>query len=446
MRKKMITAKKGDFDPLKIIGGAVLVLLILVILIVILGKYFPGIINLRNCGLSGGRCVERGIGCAETEYQQQGFGGCSESQICCKPYEPTTGGEDIFTDKEREALVNAIILTLNKDLTPITERTQIDLKVGMNYTFHIKINDKLTKNAETMKQLGPCAVYVTDAKEKGKKYVLLKDGWDLTLPTSETGIWFGEELDECVKLAEKKYTPSLLDAYKELTLYIILFDQEVEYAFQKAKFEGPLPTGELESERASAYTNLTNMYSNTDHWLAMRAYRLNVEPVVKFSGLSGAWVAKDDITLSCTDVTCTRFGLALVKLKDDSANGYGEMINECKQANFAYTLNYIAGTSFQTTGIPLNIDIGGFRLPSQQKMGYQTASQPITVGDNKAQITIDKATKISTFYNKTKNSELFIGDTTYLCVEATLKDSSKIYALSKTPLRVDVLPPYIAAA
>ncbi|HJX06298.1 MAG TPA: hypothetical protein VJ461_06325, partial [Candidatus Nanoarchaeia archaeon] len=181
------------------------------------------------------------------------------------------------------------------------------------------------------------------------------------------------------------------------------------------------------------------------HWLAMRAYRLNVEPVVKFSGLSGAWVAKDDITLSCTDVTCTRFGLALVKLKDDSANGYGEMINECKQANFAYTLNYIAGTSLQTTGIPLNIDIGGFRLPSQQKMVYQTASKPITVVDNKAQITIDKATMISTFYNKTKNSELFIGDTTYLCVEATLKDSSKIYALSKTPLRVDVLPPYIDA-
>lgn len=38
---------------------------------------------------------------------------------------------------------------------------------------------------------------------------------------------------------------------------------------------------------------------------------------------------------------------------------------------------------------------------------------------------------------------MFVGDSTYLCVEATTKDGKTMYTLSKIPLKVDVLPPYI---
>jgi hypothetical protein len=443
MKTKMSRHKRGEFDPLKVIAGAVLILLILVILLVILGKFFPGIINLRNCPLNGGRCAERSIGCAENEFVQQGFGGCSESQVCCKPYEELPPeAQDIFTDKERDALVNAIIFTLNKDPKQIEDRALVPLKVDFAYTFHIKINDKL-KSAFTDNKLGKCAVYVTDSLEAGKRYYF-KDG---KLEPSTSDDLTDKELFNCKPGEEiaipkvttndvsSTYTPFLSDVYKGLMLNIILFDKETKEIADKTTL--------TDGDKAE----LQAMYTNTQHWLASRTYRLNVEPVVKISGLSGSWVAKDDLTLSCSDVTCIKFGVALVKLDN---NNYEAMIDECKDktknAGFAYKLDYIAGTDIKTTGIPLNIDFGGFRLPSQQKVVYQTLSKPIAVADNKAQILIDKATMINTFYKKTQNSALFTGDSTYLCVEATLEGGKTIvHALSKTPLRVDILPPYIDA-
>lgn len=425
----IFSKKRGEFDPMKVLGGALLVLLIAIVLISILGKYFPGLLSLRNCDDRGGVCTSKAAGCPKTHYQEIGIGGCRENEICCMPYEKKPGSLSEFTDKERDAIYNAFVLKLNNDPTPIEDRARVDLKVDTNYTFHLTLNDEL-KSAKD--KIGDCAVYVKDEREEGKRYYFKGDG---SLEIGEGDLLLNQEIFDCKpgKEISKEFSfkPSLLDVYKDLMLYVILFDKDT------------VATHDEEGNQI-ADVDRQAMYSNMDHWVAYRAYRLNIEPVISIKGLSGAWVAEDQITLSCDDVTCTRFGVKLVKLSNDK--NYDQMIKECEQdKNFAYALSYIAGSQLKTSGIPLNIDIGGYRLPVQkQKILYLTEKRPIAVVENKAEITIDKATMVSTFYNETNHpSSYFVGDSTYLCVQAQTRDRGKAYGLSKTPLRVDILPPFI---
>lgn len=405
-----------------------LLLLFTAIIILVQLGVIPNVFkSLRTCADRGGVCNSKLGGCAETEIPLYDVD-CGKGNICCLPEDRELDKLSKFTSKEREAVYNAIILTLNQDPTPIMHGRTLDLKVDTEYTFHIKINDKLPES-----KIGPCAVYVTDAREDGKKYLLSKDGGKLI--TAGDGInQEGKpmEFGDCKKLAEKKYKPELFDAYKDLVLYVILFDEEV-----KKEFAANANTLKLSE-------NLIAMYSNTDHWLAYRAYRLNVEPVVKISGMSGAWVKEDKITISCTIGTCTKFGLKLVK--SDEGN-YSKILKECTgsdKGKFEYVLEYIAGTTIKTTGIPLNLDIGGFRL-QKQKVLYLTEKKPITVVNNKAEVTIDKATMINNFYKSSNNEQLFVGDSTYLCVRAETEGGGVVFGLSETPLRVDIIPPYINA-
>jgi len=435
---KMSLSRKGDFDPMKVVASAVLILLMLIILFAIIGKYFPGLLSLGDCYDRGGICRQKTIGggCEEDEYRLYGmFAGCGKNEICCKPIKEKPSKLEEFSEKEREALYNAFIFTINNDPTPIQDREVLDLRVDTEYAFHISLNDKL-KSAKKEGKIGRCAVYIKDESEAGKRYAFKGDG---TLELREGNLALNKELFDCqpgkeIKIGGTKkgdvlsFKPSLLDVYKDLTLYVILFDKETDDE------TGRDNTEVTEEERQA-------MYSNTDHWVAYRAYRINVEPVVKISGMSGTWVNKDDITLSCEGVTCTGFGLKLVKLK---SGNYEEMVNECKQGGFASELDYIAGTALKTTGIPLNINLGGIRLPSQQKILYRTMKKPITVVDNKASVLIDKATMISTFYGVLNTpADYFTGENTYLCVKATTEDGKEVYGLSKTPLKIDVLPPLV---
>ncbi|MBU1199457.1 MAG: hypothetical protein KKF46_06485 [Nanoarchaeota archaeon] len=455
--------KKGAEFTLSTLVAMVLLVVVLLIILAQLG-IIPNVFKgLRSCEDQAGHCISKTSACAEKETYYRGFNCPEKSQICCVPDEKVRDKLDDFTDKEKDALYNAIIFTLNKDPNPIESGENLNLKVDTQYDFHISINKKLPKD-----KIGPCAVYVTDAREDGKKYLLennknTKEEIYKNLILSDKDIDWNLELGFCKPfnehnvpdISEKKYKPSLLEVPKDLVLYVILYDSEVRDVYSKLilaniKFASNLMNVNTPGpdDMVQLQANLSQMISNTQHWLAYRAYRLNVEPVVKVSGMSGAWVDKDQITLSCTEGTCTNFGVKLVK---SETGNYTEMLQECvnpkEQDEFQYNLHYISGTTLKTTGIPLNLDIGGFRIPtSKQKVMYITNQKPITVVKNKAEITIDKATMINNFYansKRPKKDSLFIGDSTYLCVNATMEDGKNVYGLSETPLRVDILPPYI---
>ncbi|MBW2990154.1 hypothetical protein KY348_00445 [Candidatus Woesearchaeota archaeon] len=430
---------------LMVLGVVVLIVLLFVL------KIIPtGIRSLTSCS-DWGQCRPGNV-CAPNEYIKfEAKDDCPANHVCCVPTTTRPGPLQDFNEKELEYLRNAIIIKLNNDPTPISDVASLNLKVDTNYTFRISINDKLTKDKKTSEKLGPCAVYVVDTREAGKKYLLTNKGWDLILSDKEidlSGIELAECTEESIRL--KKYSPSLNDVYKDLVLYVILLDKEVVDALEVLETHDPgfvkltapgFGSGiNLPDRGMAAFYNLTTMYSNVDHWLAYRAIRLNVEPVVQISGMSGIWVDKDPITISCPDVTCIRFGLKLVKLKD---NDYLQLVEECKKPEgFKYTLDYVAGTTTKTTGIPLNINIGGFRIPPQrQKLQYIVSQKPITVVNNKADVLIDRATMLKTFYSG--DHELLIEDTTYLCVEATKDDGSKVHGLSEQPIKVDVFPPMV---
>jgi len=420
----------------------VVALFLLYILLVAVGLIPRSIFPLKQCMDRGGRCSPQG-GCTEDEYQLFGVGSCQEGEICCKLYEEKTlAGLEKFNAAAREALLNAIIVTLNKDTTPLADRSTVNLRVDNEYTFHLQINDKLLKDEQIKPELGPCAVYLVDAKDKGKKYVFSNEDGKL-IPTDVPVDLIRGEIAECdaAVFKSKTFKPSLLDAYKDLTMYVILFDKEVGDQFKiNAGFAAASALGG--ASNPEAYSKLVEMYSNTQHWLAMRVYRLQIDPLVKISGVSGEWVAKDQITITCNGVKCKRIMLKLAKLDKDQT--YKDLLDQCqKDENYMGTLDYISGTMTKTTGIPLNIDLGGFRLPSQQKIMYITDKKPIAViQQNKADVTIDKATMLRTFYIEGK-TDFYVGESTYLCAKAVLEDDTSVYSVSNTPLKVDAIPPYI---
>jgi hypothetical protein len=144
-----------------------------------------------------------------------------------------------------------------------------------------------------------------------------------------------------------------------------------------------------------------------------------------------------------------------LKLVRSDTGNFEQMLNACagiestsidayaSSKDFKYSLDYVSGTMTKTTGIPLNFNIGGFRLPSQQKIMYVTDLKPIVVDakTKKAAVVIDRATMLKTFYSD--DYKFFVGETTYLCAEANTSDGTTAYGLSDTPLKIDAIPPYL---
>ncbi len=424
----MSSLKKGMDVPTVVVTLVLAIILLLVLLSIINGT-ISGAKKINNCGDRGGLCVTKayGVGCGVGSYAQPDLKGCTEAEMCCLPTEKQPGQVQAqFTVKEQAALKNGLIVTLNDVTTQLSQGTSIPLKVSSQYTFKISVNDQL-KSA--ISKIGDyCAVYITDSNERGKKYVL--DSQGTLTPVSSESIPGNDEIIHCPpgEIKTRIYNPTALDAYKSLTMYVILLDKNTSDAYNN---EG----------------SFMSMYSNTQHWLAWKAFKLNVEPVIKISGMSTDWTAKDQLTISCNGISCDSIELRLVKLGDESQTYNDLLINDCSQPSnlFKSSLEYVSGTTVQSSGIPLNIDIGGFRIPYQQRLLYVTNSRPISVSANKADITIDKATMMRTFAST--NSDLLLEDKSFLCVRArkagTAANPVYYYGMSETPIKVDALPPVV---
>jgi len=425
-------------DVPTVVVTLVLAIILLLVLLSIINGTIPGVKKINNCGDRGGRCVTKayGVGCGVGSYAQPDLKGCTEAEMCCLPTEKQPGQvQTQFTVKEQAAIKNGVIVALNDVPTPLSQGVNIPLKVSQEYTFNINVNDELRNSASKIGY--ECAVYITDSNDRGRKYVL-NGGIGLQEPTGNAGGNYADEIFYCDpgESLSRTYTPSPLDAYKSLTLYVILLDKNASDAFTNRI--GPPAPGET-------LPDFTSMYSNTQHWLAWKAFKLNVEPVIKISGMNTDWTAKDQLTISCNGISCDSIELRLVKQGEGTYNDL--LINDCSQPSdlFKSSLEYVSGTTVQSSGIPLNIDIGGFRIPYQQRLLYVTNSRPISVSANKADITIDKATMIRTFAGT--NSDLLLEDKTFLCVRArkagTAANPVYYYGMSETPIKVDALPPVV---
>jgi hypothetical protein len=462
---KMTRSKRGDVSPANVVVSMVIVLIIAIILLTIIGKFFPGILSLKSCSDRGGTCRQGGFGsgCSDTEFRIYGATGCQAEQICCTPIEAKVGEEKV-SQTQRVALDNAIILTVDKDTTPKQKSTPIPLKVGVPYKFNIQLNDKLPERYRNDYSL--CAVYLTNSKETGKKYLLPSQTDFSLIPAnniSDANSNINLEIMPCKNVINKYFTPSFLDSYMDLSLYIILFDENLTGAAWLDKniknkdadvsFKGYAKVIGIDDKDLTSFTNnvrdqFSAMYSNTAHWKAFRVNSLKIDPLVKISGVNPSWSARNDVTITCSGVTCQNIGLSLVRMPSTDYNGYVKMYDECKgkaSSDFIYSTDYITGVTTKTSGLPLNLNIGGFRIPTQkQEVQYLTQQKLISVVSNRAVAIIDRATMIKDFYPKSHNdAELFIGEQTYLCAKAKLSDGTEIYTLSEQPIKIDVLPPRV---
>lgn len=433
---KMSTRKKG-LDVPSIIVLFVIAVIILLFTLALIRRTFPSFVSSATCEGRAGTCIDKSTGCPLGSHEEFGLSGCTEGQICC--VSESRGGTSTsttsttqLTTKEKNILKNGIIVTLGNSPTPLTQGAVIPLKVSQTYEFDVVINDQLKNSQQKIGE--KCLIYVTDSKNPGKSYVL--DGANgLQEATSKyTGQLFDCLPGQAISLT---YNPGALDAYKSLTLYTILLDKESSDA--------------IDTQPIAA---LQGMFSNTKHWLAWKAFPLRIDPVLKITGMSADWTAKDDITITCNGISCTKIEVGILRMGDSET--YEDLFGRCSgtrgsSPTFHDTLQYISGTTVQTSGIPLNIDIGGFRLPYQQRIQYVTSTSPIAVVNNKATISIDKAAMIRTFGGSTNTlteQSPLIGDKTYLCVKATAEGTSPgntYYALSETPLKVDAIAPVVDA-
>jgi len=439
--------KKGvQFGTFEIVAGLVLIFLVVLLLLGLLGKGFFNFLKITNCEDRGYKEEPPG-GCPDGSILVTGLKVKIAGNICCQP-ESTPPGTPAsgITSKEQALIDNAFTLRVDNS-KPYLDRSTITLKVGKTYNLQANFNDKITSYKDSdgkllTDKLGFCGVYFTDSKDNNKKYVL-EGGKLVAAPVPSEGGYYtnlgSKELIDCtnritvsqvreIKEAKFEYTPTQEDVYKDLNMYLILFDNETKDAYLSMKSD-----------------DFQSMYNNPQHWLQSDIFRIRVEPLVKISGLSGEWVAKDDITISCEDLTCTKFEFKLVNVGNNpETTDFAAMVKSCNEPSyFATKMYYVSGTTTQMTGIPLNIDLGGFRLPSQQKIQYVVSPQDMTVVNNKVSVIIDRGTMLKSFYEVSKDPNTIIGQKTHLCVKATLQDGTTTTAVSSEPLKVDIMPPIV---
>ncbi|MFH0870020.1 MAG: hypothetical protein V1866_03105 [archaeon] len=406
-------------------------------------RIFPNTFNsMTSCYDRGGSCSEGSMVCEEGYYREYAGRCTDEGQICCMPSDPEKAKKVLqLTDKERKALMNPFIVTLDSSPTAVTE---FNLKAGTTYIIRMKLNDNLPTDT------GPFLFYLTDAKDDSKYYEFItkSDG-----SSGSLGFFTKDQLAK-VMAAEKNtylaggaekgkpitqsYTASLKDSYKDLTLHLVLLSKD---AVKNNK-------NELIEYDADSFLSLL---ANPTMQLASKSYKFKINSVLEVTGLNTMWAADDQITLTCKEAGCTEFGLTILSEKEST--NFDDLVEKCEgtdSSKFSTKVFNIVGTTIETNGLPLNLDIGGFRIPTQkEQLKYVIQEKPIIIVNNMANIKIDKATMLQNFYKKTENEDLFIGESTFICARAMISKKGETpvytYAVSTSPLKVDILPPAVTS-
>jgi hypothetical protein len=445
-------------------------LLILAFIVYYASNAFRAASTASDCVARGGRCAYAMEGChPATEFQQFGaFCSNDNTPVCCVPIERKDPGVDSirFSTEQRKALADPIYLTQNNNPTPVTSLT---LHEGQASQAHIKFNDKLPYLG-----FGPTIVYLSDPKQPGK--VIEPFYFEIKQPSepvfragTSNGLVTGFE---GTTAPGDKLTldlePKLQHTYGDYTLNVVVLDRVKmicadltgvgKESYDEDKWMECLENnGNIDGLPVASDTYLKeiapNYASDPSYRLASKAYKITINPNLKITGVSTSWVAEDVITVTSTDPGFTNLQFRLVNSK--AMVGYDQILSACTDESastsiatpFQEKLTTIIGTTTDTKGIPLNLNIGGFRIPTasvQQK--YVVEEKIIKLVNGKAEFKIDKATMLKNFYeNGGQNVDLVTGDNAWLCVKSEKMVDGKpvtAYALAPTSLKVDAVAPF----
>lgn len=468
----ILVSKRGQSNVIGIVIAIALALILMVVLLPQIIK-IPSLFSAAtSCTNHQGVCTEQYAGCPENYYLQTAYT-CSNNQVCCSPNVHKPAELERFTSAQRTALANPIFLTIGDNPNSVTE---LALEEGQVITATLKFNDKLPE-----KGFGPVLIYMSDSNSPNQIYApaifhrsevtcvgnpdCMVIGADQQSSPSEgiiTGINAGIGSSNFPRSNSKisiDLKPMLKNSYEKRTLHVIILDAQKiacsekyppssdEENWLKCLNQGTELFDAAKYVGNNGLENAKKLISDKSYWLAGKSYKITVKPVLELSGISTSWVAEDSLTVKANKPDYTDLEVSLVNAAE--MTGIGQIIDSCTaesseyRTEFRKSLTNIVGTTTETSGIPLNLNIGGFRIPTAtvQLKYITTQNTPKIVGD-KADFKIDKATMLKDFYENAgrRMDALFTGQNAYVCIRAK-KGTSYAHAISSTPLKVDVLPP-----
>jgi hypothetical protein len=462
---KVARSKRG-VDAIGFIVGATIALVIAFILISLYYRVPGWFGQATSCEKNGGVCTDTPGACPE-EYRTETVRSCTEKgKTCCMPNFIRTGEASRFTTAQRTALANPIFLTIENNPNPIDE---IKLDEGQDLKAYLRFNDKLPE-----KDFGPVIVYLVDqaSVEKPVDYYFYSQkkggtgqgaGEGINSPVGASGIIKGiKETGTSLDFLNPKnslvihFKPELRHTHGKYTLYVVALDNSKIRCRDKINYDKEYLSC-LEDIRATTYSyssekesEIKSLLSDKSYYLASKSYRITITPVLEVSGVSTNWVAEDSITVKANKPGFSELNFSLINAA--TLKSLAEISNACESkadglaTPFVSKITNIVGTTTETAGVPLNFNLGGFRIPTSTiQLKYLVQQTTPKMVGGKAEFKIDKAAMIKDFYEKARNAEsLMVGENAYLCVQAINEETEAVaYAVSKSPIKVDVLPPLV---
>ena len=421
-----------------------LVLLIAIWLVIRVPGWFG---KATSCSDNGGTCYPSGTSCPDGYRSALEFACTEKTDVCCVPLNRVGDEVARFSTEERKAISEPIFLTIGNDPKALSA---LELREGAGYTLNIKLNQRLP-----VESFGPYAIYLTNSKDKGEAFLppsgFLFNDFSSSVKASSINQLL-ENRDGKMKIADSSLSitvkPSLKDSYQDYSLKVILLDKRKIYCRDKSGdnkewLECLSKKGEpadMDSKLQEAISkDGATFLSDSSFWLGAKTYPVKVKRTLEIQGLSASWVAEDSISLVSSDPNYNiRPGIKLVD--SSTLNGISEIVDNCVGSTYFSDVTNVIGTTLDTTGIPININIGGFHLPlSKTEIKYKFAKKKIVMVNGKAEVKIDKGTMTQDFQVVERR---IAGESAFLCARVENKDGDVAYAIAG-PLKVDASFPSV---
>jgi len=441
-----IKSKKGDGVFWKIAEIAIAIAVIIILFLVLRGQFTNFIKGLNSCEAKGGECFSS---CGDLEPIPAGDAGCekefkNKDLVCCKV--ERKGEVEMRGYGANSQLIKVVV---NKEKTPLYYGERRDFDIDKLYSIQTVLDyEKLKKLADTPDLR--CSIFLKDV-DTNEEYVLLRSKnkpsdttSEFLFPISETYNQDDSFIISCGGGADsvwpRYFKPKELQAGRTYELRVVVYDKDVSNYFKPGT-------------RMTQYSDdIKNAILDEENWLAEFTAYLRVKPIIEITGISGIWVASDDITVkSLEPYKLSKVEVGIIQVdkpqESDKISLYQKIYDTCSAPTTKYTDSLHKITAVKVGDEGINI-IFPFARNAYQTASYESQAQPITVTETHAEIHLDASTIIEDFSEfkddmlKETGADL---KEYYLCVKAlvSLKDEAPrtIYATSQQPLKLDVAPP-----